>query len=1155
MDNKLYFTCNYPSKGTELCVYDGTTVSLAADIDSGSESSSPSYLTVNGSTLYFRASTDENGYELWKYTNGTASLVGDIYPGNNEHGYINSSSPSSLTSVGDRVYFRATNSTTGNELYYADSTGTHLAVDVVAGENGSSLNNLIAYNNKLYFTASLDDKGYELFVYNVDGSYSLVEDIYEGTSSSSPSYLQVFNGKLIFRANTATTGTELFEYDGSDVTLVQDLDPTIDGNGNARSSYPSNLNILGDKLFFTASSLAKGSELYIYDGTAISSIGDLNPKTSSYNFSNFASYKNKLYFRGSTDNNGSELWMHDLVNDPALALDVRSGYSSSSPYYLTEFLNRLYFRASTDENGTELVAYDGNSYEIIDLQPGSGSSSPSSIIAYKKELLFLASGPDGYGAHKYNGFSTPTKLQGDFTGFSYPSVCNNTLYFQASGTDGSGSELWSYDGNITKMVSDIHESGSSSPMYLTCVNNKLYFAANHPTHGSRELWVLDGNETQLAFDAYTGTDYRDNPRNSYIERLTAVGDTLYFYARNDVNGTELYSYDGTNATMYDSALGKTYLSSGDIFSFDSNLYRELRDSSNKYNLTMFPDDTAIGDQSFNSMSNFTIVQPQPNIGFTNNVVVNEDNASFEVVFNGFGDPDNRDLNITLETNGTALLDINTSWISGVKTYSEYSGKEIRIVVTPKPNLHGEAAIYVTVNNGLETITEAMFITVLSVDDEPTFTLDPSDVNYVTGTSDVNQTILVEDIDQDNIVYTVTSADTSIVTVAIVGNKVIFTPVSQVVGQTTTIDVNATANGVTIGKTITYTVIPPNNIPSIDTTFTNIVIDEDNGTINYELNVSDADGDELNVTVESNNTNILTVSPSWSGLLNQAGYSQTLDFNTTTVQNAYGTVRVTIKANDGRANSTTSFDINVSSVDDIPVLVSIPTTVNDEDNASTKINLSPLVSDADNNSSQTVFAVSSSNDAIADVKIVNGILIIIPQANANGSVNIELNATLNGQTVTKTFTYILNPVNDAPKIRNISDITLEQSTSIQSDDISFNIADENLSLLLSISNTNGELFNDINVTNNEDGTGTLKYSIVQNGTGISKVTITANDGELSFKEYLNISVKPANDALCVEDSKTALTFDTIKNNNPSQNYIKTELSFVSSLPNVCNSSIS
>ncbi len=70
----------------------------------------------------------------------------------------------------------------------------------------------------------------------------------------------------------------------------------------------------------------------------------------------------------------------------------------------------------------------------------------------------------------------------------------------------------------------------------------------------------------------------------------------------------------------------------------------------------------------------------------------------------------------------------------------------------------------------------------------------------------------------------------------------------------------------------------NNAPSIDTTFSDITLEENNGTTNYEINVSDIEGDALSLTVESNNTSIVTVTPNWTYTINQATYSTALDFN-------------------------------------------------------------------------------------------------------------------------------------------------------------------------------------------------------------------------------------------------------------------------------------
>ncbi|VAY87708.1 hypothetical protein MNB_ARC-1_336 [hydrothermal vent metagenome] len=104
----------------------------------------------------------------------------------------------------------------------------------------------------------------------------------------------------------------------------------------------------------------------------------------------------------------------------------------------------------------------------------------------------------------------------------------------------------------------------------------------------------------------------------------------------------------------------------------------------------------------------------------------------------------------------------------------------------------------------------------------------------------------------------------------------------------------------------------NYAPTIDKTLPNISLIENSGTTPYDINISDVDGDELNLSIESNDTTILTVDKNFINPLQQADYqNQTLDFNLTTVPNALGIVRITITVDDGDKNSIKFFDINVT----------------------------------------------------------------------------------------------------------------------------------------------------------------------------------------------------------------------------------------------------
>jgi VCBS repeat-containing protein len=111
------------------------------------------------------------------------------------------------------------------------------------------------------------------------------------------------------------------------------------------------------------------------------------------------------------------------------------------------------------------------------------------------------------------------------------------------------------------------------------------------------------------------------------------------------------------------------------------------------------------------------------------------------------------------------------------------------------------------------------------------------------------------------------------------------------------------------QSVTVTINPINDAPSIDTTFTTLSM-EDNTTQKLDINISDVEGDSLTLTIDSNDTNI-TVTPNFTNPIAQGDYNGvTLDFNLTSEYNITKTVNITLTLDDGDKNDTTSFDVNI-----------------------------------------------------------------------------------------------------------------------------------------------------------------------------------------------------------------------------------------------------
>ncbi len=348
--NHLYFRANNISGGTntELWRYDGATAELVADISPGPTGSDPSYLTMYRGDLYFSArGCDSCGMKLWRYDGAEVALA----PG----GESGAGNPQDLFVYADQLLFRAFRSGIGIELWKFDGS-SQTPIDIFPGSGSSYPQHFIEFQGDLYFNAGVMNDGGELWRY--DGSApQLALNITPGYGSSPESFV-VFDGDLYFSANDGSSGRELWRYNGITGELVADIN---DGPG---SSNPSGMTVYREAIYFCAEDDHDGSEgyeLWRYDGMRAELVANINgnlpvPHIDPVHHSfpgNLIVFNDILYFTADDGIHGRELWKYD-GETASLVADIWPGPTGSNLGEFVIYRDQLYFLADDGESGGEL---------------------------------------------------------------------------------------------------------------------------------------------------------------------------------------------------------------------------------------------------------------------------------------------------------------------------------------------------------------------------------------------------------------------------------------------------------------------------------------------------------------------------------------------------------------------------------------------------------------------------------------------------------------------------------------------------------------------------------------------------------------------------------------------------------------------------------
>ncbi|WP_276135039.1 T9SS type A sorting domain-containing protein [Polluticoccus soli] len=398
--NRLYFYADNGAAGKELMVYDGTGVSLVADLvpGSGGLADLSNICELNGK-IYFAAPAAGAGIELFAYDGvNPPVLAKDVVPG------ATSSFPTNLVALNNVLYFRTRTANFHSDIYsYNPATGQLQLIATNPAEPMQGLE-LMVHNNKVCFssqvnTVSAPGDG----LYSFDPATNSLDTIIElDPHTGRPFGYLVDSGILYFIYSTTADGWELYKYDGVNPPVMLTNFPGLKG-----LRFKSRIGKLQDRILMTVhGATAVENYFAIYDNS--SATVTMLDTTYAYMGSGFGLYNNRMYF-GFEENQEIPLFTYDGMKHHRLSDDVSAAKTISLPDEFQVFQGDLYFAAQVAGQDRELYKFNDANLSVkrvkdissLVLYPNPASSDATISFTLKQATKLIAQLTDMQGRVVY----------------------------------------------------------------------------------------------------------------------------------------------------------------------------------------------------------------------------------------------------------------------------------------------------------------------------------------------------------------------------------------------------------------------------------------------------------------------------------------------------------------------------------------------------------------------------------------------------------------------------------------------------------------------------------------------------------------------------------------------------------------------------------
>ncbi|WDQ16955.1 tandem-95 repeat protein [Rhodopirellula sp. P2] len=754
------------------------------------------------------------------------------------------------------------------------------------------------------------------------------------------------------------------------------------------------------------------------------------------------------------------------------------------------------------------------------------------------------------------GESSTAELEITITGVNDPVVANPNAY--------SVAEEGTLTGNvITDAPSDTDPDdtpvivGSVAPAHAlsfsVASNGAFTYVPVEDFVGSDSFtyFVSDGDSTSSAVVSITVTAVNDAPEftvptaSAVLEDSADAVDVPFLAgisagATNESGQTVSFAVVASDPTLFD--VQPTINANGELS------YELADDAFGSTTLTITATDTGGTPGVDNAVDSYTFevkpVNDEPTLTVSSVVSVLENSTAQSVP--GFATPTSGAANETQTFTYEILSNDNAALFST----SPAIAPDGTLTFEPAAHAFGSAIIEVNVKDsggvsdgGDDTsATETFTITISPVNDAPvatndTFVLEEDDSPFsldVIGNVTPNG---ADDAGQPN----ESAQDLTIVSFSLVpgypsgvfGNLAInpsgktfdFTPAANFNGSfefTYTIRDNGSPNLDSNEATVSVTVNPENDTPTVENPIGDVSVNEDavDTTIDLSTVFDDVDiltnGDSLTYTTSSSDGSLVAAT------ISGAGTDLVLDYQPE--QN--GTATITVRATDSTGLFVEdTFEVVVAELNDAPTVANQLSDVSVlEDAASTTLDLSGVFGDVDiltNNDSLTYTASSSDGSLVTTAISVSGTdLILDYQPEQNGTATITVRATdAAGLFVEDTFEVEVAAENDEPTVvAGLADVVVNEDAADSTVDLSNVFDDVDIltnsdSLTYTASSSDGSL---VTAAISVSGTDLiLDYQPDQNGTATITVRATDTAGDFVEDSFL-VTVNPVNDTPTASD---------------------------------------